>query len=152
MHIDNAMKKILLLSLSALLLTGCTLLKHKEAEPETSVAKESVWDLYLIGSWRYAEQGATTEYPKGIETFFADGSYMCCTEDGNGEKILIKGTWKLDDAEDFTVWVKQMSVENAEGTISSDEKTVKYIIESLTPKEELRYQIGDTSRAAEWME
>lgn len=146
------MKKILLLSLSALMLMGCTLIKQKEKEPETSVAKESVWDLYLIGSWRYAEQGTTTEYPKGIETFYADGSYMCCTENANEEKILIKGSWKLDDAEDFVVWVKQESVETADGTVSNDEKTVKYIIESLTPKENLRYQIDATYRSAEWME
>jgi len=151
------MKKLLFLALMACLAAGCkdsggSKDKEEVEEPESSVAKDATWDLFLIGSWRYADTGGKkTEYAEGIENFHANGDYECYTQDKKGRKVVINGTWKLDDDDDFVVWVTQKSIKNAEGTISNDEEEVKYIILSLAPEETLNYQAGKTTRTAEWI-
>ncbi len=141
--------------LVALLLAGCNKQAKSEAdeEPEDSVAKEATWDYFLVGSWRYVEDsnGKNSTYPEGIETFFANGDYICYTQDSNGEKVIINGTWKLDDEEDYVVWVTQEKIKNAEKTISSDDKELKYVINSIAPEKALVYQVEDSYRSAEWM-
>lgn len=147
------MKKSLLISMLALLLVGCWQ-THSKEEPKNSVAKEATWDIFLLGSWRYNEDASPekSDYPQGIETFFGDGTYICYTENKKGEKVIINGTWRLDDEEDFIVWVTQQKVETANKTICSSEKKFKCIINSLTPESSLVYQMDDTHRSAEWVE
>jgi hypothetical protein len=146
------MKKTLLISLLALLLVGCWQSNSKE-EPKESVAKESTWDLFLIGSWRYNEvSDKKSDYPQGIENFYANGDYTCYTENKKGEKVVINGTWKLDDKEDFVILVTRQKVESAEETISSSEEEIKYVVNSLAPKDALNYQIDGVYRSAEWVE
>lgn len=146
------MKKTLLISLLALLFVSCWQSNSKE-EPKNSVAKEATWDLCLIGSWRYNEvSDKKTDYPQGIETFYANGDYECYTEDSKGEKVAINGTWKLDDKEDFVILVTRQKVESAEETISSSEEEIKYVVNSLAPKDALNYQIDGVYRSAEWVE
>lgn len=146
------MKKTLLISLLALLFVSCWNTQSKE-EPKNSVAKESTWDLCLIGSWRYSEvSNKKSDYPQGIETFYANGDYVCYTEDSKGEKVAINGTWKLDDKEDFVILVTRQKVESAKGTISSSEEEIRCVVNSLAPKENLIYQIDEVYRSAEWVE
>lgn len=161
------MKKIWYFLLMACFMVGCNnnnKEKEEEAEdeeqeeqqdvkePKKSVAKETTWDYHLIGKWHYAEvEGSeNTKYPEGIEVFHGDGSYECYTQDTKGQKVLINGTWKLDDKKDFVVWVTQESVTNAKGNVSDEEKTVKYVVNALAPENYLTYQADKTYRIAQW--
>lgn len=149
------MKKVILMTLLACLMVGCKKGENKtepKEEPKKSVAKESTWDVFLIGSWRYEEaDGSQTDYPRGIESFHASGDYVCYTEDADGQKVVMNGTWKLDDEEEFVVWVTVNTIENAKETISSEPKTIKYVVNSLAPESTLVYQFDKTSRIAEWI-
>ena len=51
------MKKTIVLMLLALVMAGCIPGGKRKAEPKQSVAKEAVWDFYLIGTWKYTEEG-----------------------------------------------------------------------------------------------
>lgn len=163
------MKKIWYFLMLACFIVGCNNNKQKEGEetegdeqeeiqdvkePKKSVAKETTWDYHLIGKWHYADvadDGQTSKYPEGIEVFHANGDYECYTQDAKGQKVLINGTWKLDDKKAFVVWVTQESVANAKGTVSDKEKTVKYVINALAPEDYLTYQADKVSRAAQWV-
>ena len=100
------MKKTLVLVLLALVMTGCWRAKPK-AEPKQSAAKESVWDFYLIGTWQYTEDDSDikSSFPKGTESFYGDGKYLCHAIDKKGKNVTVEGVWRLDDDEDFVVWV-----------------------------------------------
>ena len=160
------MKKIWYFLLMACFMVGCNnnnKEKEEEAEdeeqeeqqdvkePKKSVAKETTWDYHLIGKWHYAENGSKSDYPEGIEAFHADGSYECYTQDKKGQKVLITGTWKLDDKKDFVVWVTHESIDNAKGNVSDEEETLKYVISSLAPEEYLTYQVEKAYRTAQWV-
>ncbi len=142
--------------LLACLLVGCNNSgenkNEPKEEPEKSVAKESTWDLCLIGSWRYEDVGdEQSAFPRGIECFYASGDYVCWTEDEKGKKVVINGTWKLDDEEEFVVWVTQNTVENAKGTISDEPTKFKYVINMLAPESEMSYQCEQVFRSAEYL-
>ena len=162
------MKKIWLFLLLACFIVGCNNNKHKEElfddeeeeeqqdvkEPKKSVAKETTWDFHLIGKWHYVEaagDGEASKYPEGIEVFHANGDYECYTQDAKGQKVLINGTWKLDDKKAFVVWVAQESVANAKGTVSDKKKKIKYVINALAPEAYLTYQVNKVYRAAQWV-
>ena len=136
------MKKTLLLILMALLMVGCLPGKRKP-EPKQSVAKEAVWDFFLVGTW---------QLPESNESFYGDGKYLCSSVDEKGKNVTIKGTWRLDDQEDFVVWVTQKSVKRGGKTVSSEKKVLKYVINSIAPNKALVYQVGDEYRSAEWVE
>lgn len=139
--------------LVALMMTGCLPGKRK-AEPVQSVAKESVWDFYLVGTWRYTEDESEGKsgYPKGTETFYGDGKYSCIAYDSSGKKVTIEGAWRLDDKEDFVVWINQKSVKSGNRIVSKEKKTVKYVVNSLAPEQALVYQVDNNAyRSAEWV-
>lgn len=138
--------------LVALMMTGCLPGKRK-AEPVQSVAKESVWDFYLVGTWRYTEDESDVKsgYSEGTETFYGDGKYLCNTVDNSGKKVTIEGVWRLDDKEDFVVWVNQKSVKSGKRIVAKEKKVVKYVVISLAPEQALDYQAGDVYRSAEWV-
>ena len=138
------MKKTLILIILALLMTGCLPGKRKP-EPKQSVAKEAVWDFFLVGSWQLTEG-------QGTETFYGDGKYVHCFVDESGKDVTIKGNWRLDDNENFVVWVTQKTVKSGRKTLSSEKKELKYVINSLAPNKALVYQVGDVYRSAEWVE
>lgn len=150
------MKKYLFISILALLLAGCWgESKHKVyKEPQNSVAKEATWDLFLIGSWSYSEEGSPyqSEYPQGTESFYGNGDYVCYAENAQGQKVVLEGTWKLDNKEDFVVRVTLTKAENENGPVELEKKKFKYIINSLAPEETLIYQLGKVYRTATWEE
>lgn len=139
--------------LVALMMTGCLPGKRK-AEPVQSVAKESVWDFYLVGTWQYDEDNSDVKstFPEGTETFYGDGKYLCHAVDKRGNNVTVEGTWRLDDREDFVVWVTYKSVKRGKKTLTSEKKMVKYVINSLAPNQDLVYQVdNDAYRSAEWV-
>ena len=147
------MKKTLILILLALIMTGCWRAKPK-AEPKQSAAKESVWDFYLVGVWQYTEDNSDgkSSFPKGTEAFYGDGKYMCHAIDKKGKNVTIEGSWRLDDKENFVVWVTYRAVKSGKQTLSSEKKVFKYVINSLAPNKAMVYQVGDKYRSAEWVE
>ena len=147
------MKKTIVIILLSLLMVGCLPISRKP-EPKQSVAKEAVWDVFLVGSWSYTEANSDdkTDFPQGTETFYGDGKYVCNAVDENGKEVTIKGRWRLDDEEDFVVWVTQKFVKSGKKTLSSEKKSVKYVVNSLAPNKTLVYQVGDVYRSAEWVE
>ena len=62
----NIMKNIILITFCSLLMCSCFFLPKKS--PEQSVAKDSSWDYWLIGSWHYqdANEGEQSAWPEGI--------------------------------------------------------------------------------------
>lgn len=139
--------------LVALMMTGCLPGKRK-AEPVQSAAKESVWDFYLVGTWQYDEDNSdvNSTFPEGTETFYGDGKYLCHAVDKRGNNVTVEGTWRLDDREDFVVWVTYKSVKSGKKTLTSEKKMVKYVINSLAPNQDLVYQVdNDVYRFAEWV-
>ena len=155
------MKKILFILMTACFVAGCKNMNsdQKESEPveepENSVAKDATWDYHLIGQWHFTETGnkgdKASKYTEGIEVFHADGTYECYTQNAKGTKVLINGTWKLDDEKDFVVWVTQESMEDAKGNSSDDEKRTKYTFYSIAPEESITYLAGKAYRQAEWV-
>ena len=135
------MKNIILITFCSLLMCSCFFLPKKS--PEQSVAKDSSWDYWLIGSWHYqdANEGEQSAWPEGIECFYGNGDYENYTQTSDGKKVLVSGQWKLDRNEDFVV---------LEGIVSKNEKTVKYVIYSLKPNSALTYMAGKTFRTAAW--
>ncbi|MBR5081187.1 MAG: hypothetical protein IKX35_01950 [Bacteroidales bacterium] len=147
------MKKTLVLVLLALVMTGCWRAKPK-AEPKQSAAKESVWDFYLIGTWQYNEDDSDikSSFPQGTESFYGDGKYLCHAIDKKGKNVTVEGVWRLDDNEDFVVWVTINAVKSGGKTLSKEKKKVKYVVNALAPNKYIVYQVGDAYRTAEWVE
>lgn len=141
---------IILITFGSLLMCSCFLL-HKKS-PEQSVAKDSTWDYWLIGSWHYQDSrdGKQSSWPEGIECFYGNGDYENYTQTSDGKKALISGQWKLDRDEDFVVLVHTTSIRTPDGVVSKKEKTVKYVIYSLKPNSSLTYMSGETFRTATW--
>ena len=151
------MKKYILFIVCAILVCGC---KDKattstEPTPQTSVAKDAKWDFFILGTWKYEESTPEgkkgTAYPKGIETFYANGEYVNHTMTSHGEKVLIKGTWQLDDKEEYVLWVTQNEVQSASGKKVTGNSRRKYIIQSLDTEKSLNYMTGESFRKAEWL-
>ena len=147
------MKKTLVLVLLALVMTGCWRAKPK-AEPKQSAAKESVWDFYLIGTWQYTEDDSDikSSFPQGTESFYGDGKYLCHAIDKKGKNVTVEGVWRLDDNEDFVVWVTINAVKSGGKTLSKEKKKAKYVVNALAPNKYIVYQVGDAYRTAEWVE
>ena len=147
------MKKTLVLVLLALVMTDCWRAKPK-AEPMQSAAKESVWDFYLIGTWQYTEDDSDikSSFPQGTESFYGDGKYLCHAIDKKGKNVTVEGVWRLDDDEDFVVWVTINAVKSGGKTLSKEKKKVKYVVNALAPNKYIVYQVGDAYRTAEWVE
>ena len=147
------MKKTLILILLALIMTGCWRAKPK-AEPKQSAAKESVWDFYLIGTWQYTEDDSDikSSFPQGTESFYGDGKYLCNAVDKKGKNVTVEGVWRLDDNEDFVVWVYINAVKSGGKTLSKEKKKIKYVVNALAPNKYMVYQVGDAYRTAEWVE
>ena len=156
------MKKILFLMIvTAFVMVGCIKEKSGGKEegtvdvPDSSAAAETTWDYFLIGTWKYAEsvpEGKKgTAYPKGVETFSGNGDYQCLTQTGGGEKVIILGTWKLDDQDAYTIWVTQTSIKTASGKSKEGKSKRKYTVLSLDTGKQLIYRIDDSVRTAEWL-
>ncbi len=147
------MKHILFIACLATMLVAC---KTTTPEPENSVAATAQWDFFLLGSWEYEETSESEDnlsaYPKGTESFNADGSYSNYAIGSNGKKSILKGTWRLDDKEDYTVWVTVTTIQTKEGEKEIEGKPEKYTIISLDPMNTLTYQIDNSVRVAEWKE
>lgn len=135
------MKKTLIFIALALLMASCFPTGNRKSEPKKSVAKESVWDYYLVGTWKT---------DNGTETFGGDGYYRCETTK-NGKDVIIEGTWRLDDTQDFVVWVNKTSAKSGGKVLSKDKKKFKYVICSLAPNKYLNYQVGDEFCSAKWV-
>lgn len=147
------MKKVYIMVLLVLIMTACIPGGKRKAEPKQSAAKESVWDFYLIGTWQYTEDDSDVKssFPKGTETFTGDGKYVCQAVDKKGKNVTLEGTWRLDDKEDFVVWVYINAVKSGRKTLSKEKKKVKYVVNALAPNKYLVYQIGDAYRSADWV-
>jgi hypothetical protein len=157
------MKKYILLIIAiALTLCGCQKEKSSQdvatetEEPKESVAKDATWDFFLLGTWKYAEQapkGAKlSPYPKGMETFYSNGEWANHTMTAKGQKVLLKGTWKLDDKDQYVVWVTQTEgISDGGKAKKTGTNKVKYVIVSLTPGTTLNYMAGDCFRQAEYI-
>ena len=147
------MKKTLILIMLALVMTGCLPGSKRKAEPKQSVAKEAVWDFYLIGTWQYTEENSESKsfFPQGTETFYGDGKYLSHAIDKKGNNVTIEGSWRLDDKENFVVWITHKSVKSGKKTLSSEKKEFKYVVNALAPNQYLVYQVGDAFRSAEWV-
>jgi hypothetical protein len=135
------MKKTLILIALAFLMTACFPTGNTKSEPKKSVAKESVWDYYLVGTWKS---------DNGIETFGGDGYYRCETTK-NGKNIIVEGTWRLDDTQDFVVWVTKTSAKSGDKVLSKEKKKIKYVIASLAPNKSLNYLVGEQCYSATWI-
>ena len=137
------MKKTLILIALALLMASCfpTGGGKRKSEPRQSVAKESVWDYYLVGTW---------QTPEGIETFGGDGYYHCQTTK-NGKNIIIEGNWRLDDTQDYVVWVTKTSAKSGNKVLSNKKKSFKYVVCALAPNKYMTYQVGDELCQATWV-
>jgi hypothetical protein len=124
-------------------------------EPAQSVAKEATWDYFLIGSWHYGEEadeeGELSKYPEGIEKFYSDGHYECYTQNKKGKKVLLSGKWKLDDKEDFVVWIYQSGMKTSKGKKKTRIKR-KYVVCSIAPNSTLSYQVDGRMRYALWQD
>lgn len=148
------MRKYILLIVCALIVCGCKK-EGSTSESENTLAQEAKWDFFILGTWKYEEQvaegGKPTAYPKGIETFYANGDYVNHTMAANGEKVLVKGTWKLDSQEEYTLWVTQHEVESASGKKVTGNSRRKYTILSIDTEKTLNYQTGDVYRSAQWL-
>lgn len=134
--------KTIVLTMLAFLLVGCFPFGGRKAEPKQSVAKESVWDYYLVGTWKTDE---------GTEIFCGDGNYLCYTTDQKGNDITIEGTWRLDDTEDYVVWVTYNKVKRGKKTVSREQRKQKYVVNALAPNQYLNYQVGEKYRSANWV-
>lgn len=147
------MKKTIILMMLALIMTGCLPGGKHKAEPKQSAAKESVWDFYLVGTWQYDEDDSDrkSNFPKGMEAFYGDGKYMCNAIDKRGNNVTVEGSWRLDDNEDFVVWVTYNSVKSGKKTLSKEKKVFKYVINALAPNNYMVYQVGDAYRSADWV-
>lgn len=157
------MKKYILLMLAvALMICGCQKEKSGQdaatetEEPKESVAKDATWDFFLLGTWKYAEQAPEgvklSPYPKGMETFYSNGEWANHTMTAKGQKVLLKGTWKLDDKNKYVVWVTQTEgISDGGKAKKTGTNKVKYVIVSLTPGSSLNYMAGDCLRQAEYL-
>lgn len=147
------MKKTIVLMLLALVMTGCIPGGKRKAEPKQSVAKEAVWDFYLIGTWKYTEEESEQKsfFPKGSESFNGDGKYLCHAIDKKGNNVTIEGSWRLDDKENFVVWVTYNTVKSGSKTLTKEKKVVKYVVNALAPNQSMVYQVGDAFRSADWV-
>lgn len=132
--------KTITMTMLAFLMVGC--FGNHKSEPKQSVAKESVWDYFLVGTWK---SDICTE------TFMGDGSYLRYTTDNKGNAITIEGTWRLDDTEDYVVWVTSKKVKRGNKTVSKEQKRLKYVVNALAPNQYLTYQVGDKYRYAVWV-
>ncbi len=153
------MKNYIILIACTLILCGCKGDKEdtssSENAPKESVAADSKWDFFLLGSWKYTEQapkdGKLSPYPQGIETFFSNGEWSNHTMTAKGEKVLLKGTWRLDDKDDYTLWVIQTEGQTAEKKKKGINK-IKYVVASLEPGKQFIYMAGDCYRTAEYVQ
>lgn len=147
------MKKTIVLMLLALIMAGCIPGGKRKAEPKQSVAKEAVWDFYLIGTWKYTEENSEQKsfFPKGSESFYGDGKYLCHAVDKKGNNVTIEGSWRLDDKENFVVWVTYNVVKSGSKTLTKEKKVVKYVVNALAPNQSMVYQVGDAFRSADWV-
>ena len=126
--------------------------KAKVEKPVNSVAEKATWDICLIGTWKYGEEVAAGKIQqKGVEKFLGDGTYENFTNDEEGNKVVITGTWRLDDNEDYVVWIQEKERQSEKGTETTDRK-LKYTIQMLTPQKLLCYYLDGKNRIAEWME
>lgn len=162
----NKIKSFIILFLCSMLMSSCIIKPLKKLffsssgeeeeqlvkEPEKSKAKESKWDFYFVGSWRYSTLNTekSGDYKEGIETFLGDGSYSNLTFTSDGKKAVVKGRWKLDDKEDYVVWVDQECVVTDQGKKTVNTK-VKYIVMSLDPGVELLYLVDGVTRKSQWV-
>ena len=83
--------------------------------------------------------------------FYGDGKYLSHAIDKKGNNVTIEGFWRLDDKENFVVWITHKSVKSGKKTLSSEKKVFKYVINALAPNQFLVYQVGDALRSAEWV-
>ena len=155
-------KYILLIMAVTLMMGGCKKeTSSQEAateteEPKESVAKDATWDFFLLGTWKYSEQAPKdaklSPYPKGMETFYSNGEWANHTMTSKGDKVLLKGTWKLDDKDPYVVWVTQTEGISGGGkSKKTGTNKIKYVIVSLTPGSKLNYMAGNCFRQAEYI-
>ncbi len=155
-------RNIILLISIALVLCSCKKESNNQETdgseaPKESVAKEATWDFFILGSWKYTEKAPEgkklSPYPNGIETFYSNGEWSNHTMTAKGEKVLLKGTWRLDDKENYVIWVTQTEGISGGG---KNKKTgtnkVKYVVATLQPGEQFNYMAGDCLRQAESIE
>lgn len=144
------MKNIILITFCSLLMCSCFFLPKKS--PEQSVAKDSSWDYWLIGSWHYqdANEGEQSAWPEGIECFYGNGDYENYTQTSDGKKSLLADNGNSTVTKTLLFLVHTTSVRTSEGIVSKNEKTVKYVIYSLKPNSALTYMAGKTFRTAAW--
>ncbi len=156
------MKKILAFAACALLLTSCLDIiklakrmgEQNEAEKEAKngQAATSTWDAFIVGSWKYEDQGEeTSEYPRGVETFYGNGDYDNHTMTEGGKKVILRGTWEVDADEPYTFHVYLHERETAKG-VEDVEQIITCVMLSLEPETSFNYQADDITRKAEWVE
>ena len=156
------MKKILAFAACALLLTSCLDIiklakrmgEQNEAEKEAKngQAATSTWDAFLVGSWKYEDQGKKeSDYPRGIETFYGNGDYDNHTIDADGKKVILRGTWEVDADEPYTFSIYLHERETAKG-VDDVEQTTTCVLLTIEPETSLNYQADGIPRQATWVE
>ncbi|MBQ6653296.1 MAG: hypothetical protein IJM81_07930 [Prevotella sp.] len=156
------MKKILAFAACALLLTSCLDIikfakkigeqKEQEDKAKNSIAATSKWDAFVIGSWKYEEQGKElSDYPRGVETFYGNGDYDNHTMDADGNKVILRGTWEVDTEKPYTFNIYLHERETAKG-VEDVEQIIGCVLLSLEPESTFNYQEDEITRKAEWVE
>ena len=146
---------LMALAIFSLSFSACKKDGAAQEDPAKSVAQDTKWDYYLIGNWKYTESTPAgkkpTAYTKGVETFSGNDEYMKYHETAKQEKVILRGTWQLDDKEKYTVWVTQKSVQTGSGKMKEGNNRVKYVIQMLDTGKKLVYAVGDSYRTAEFL-
>lgn len=120
--------------------------EQNQEAPDSKAAK-SQWDFYLIGSWLYTQEDTTKDFSKGVETFHGTGEYINHTEDAQGNRNVLTGTWRVNNDEDYTIDITIESIKTAKGEKKVDEKR-KYTIVAIEPEAMLSYVVDGKTRTA----
>ncbi|MBR5102127.1 MAG: hypothetical protein IK092_03285 [Muribaculaceae bacterium] len=144
------MKNIGMILAVALALASCSGGKDRDSYTENERAEKATWDAFLLGSWMYDDDKADVDYSKGVETFYSDGSYMNQTQNAKKENVVLNGSWVLDCDSDFTVNVFVDSLYNANEKKEFKEQHT-YVVLSLEPRVEMKYNVDEQYREAQFL-
>ena len=112
------MKRILYIIVAltiAVSFASCSGSGKQQTNDPNSKAAQSKWDFHLVGSWLYAQEDTTKDYYKGVETFHGTGEYINHTEDAQGNRNVLTGTWRVNNDEDFTIDITIESIKTPTG-------------------------------------
>ena len=131
--------------------TSCKGSGNQQTEDPNSKAAQSQWDFHLIGSWLYTQEDTTQAYYKGVETFHGTGEYINHTEDAQGNRNVLTGTWRVNNDKEYTIDITIESIKTPTEEKKVDEKH-QYTIVALEPGAMLSYVVDGITRTAACVE